>query len=66
MGGSIVGLCFTGGMRDSFLWFILKGILFTVEYAALIFLTYGRSEEFEALLEHGKNFLKQHLDRKKT
>ena len=66
VGGSIVGLCFTGGMRDSFLWFILKGILFTVEYAALIFLTYGRSEEFEALLEHGKNFLKQHLDRKKT
>ena len=66
VGGSIVGLCFTGGMRDSFLWFILKGILFTVEYAALIFLTYGRSEEFEALLEHGKNFLKQRLDRKKT
>ena len=66
IGGSIMGLCFTGGMRDSFLWFILKGILFTAEYAILIFLAYGKTEEFESLWAHGKKFLKQRLNRNKT
>ena len=57
--GSVIGILFTGGQSSNFLFFILKGILFTGEYAVLILLLFGRTEEFQTLWKKGMAFIKR-------
>lgn len=59
--GSVIGIMFTGGESSNFGFFILKGILFTIEYGVLILLVFGRTEAFQMLWKKGQSFLKRRM-----
>ncbi len=59
--GSVLGMFLTGGECSNFGFFILKGILFTLEYGVLILLVFGRTEEFQLLWKKGQSFLKRRM-----
>lgn len=57
--GLAAGWCCSMIADESIGTFVLKGILYSVIYLAMILLFYGRSREFHRILDQGKQFLQK-------